>query len=241
MAGQPWTGTAHSQAHTVRVFPIPWLREGREKQPFSLNHFALKSGSKKSTGTLWSHLSWLQIYKAIAVKLEFGSVKEKKKHPMLVANNHSTKKKALQGWDSLIDGLLFNPQSYGDKSFHWRLWRSCVTQGVRQHGGKTVPGAEQAQGWGGRRVLLQPGTGDEAGAGSGTEAAVGLGGQMDKFWGTALQKQSVWRGDGGMEPNLTTCSVLQGQRDASPSSEQSTEQRHPHTPCISWPLSLPLL
>lgn len=125
---------------------------------------------------------------------------------MLVANNHSTKKKALQGWGSLIDGLLFNPQSYGDKSFHWRLWRSCVTQGVRQHGGKTVPGAEQAQGWGGRRVLLQPGTGDEAGAGSGTEAAVGLGGQMDKFWGTALQKQSVWRGDGGMEPNLTTCS-----------------------------------
>lgn len=43
---------------------------------------------------------------------------------------------------------------------------------------------------------------------------------MDKFWGTALRKQSVWRGNGGMEPNLTTCSIMQGQRDASPSSEQ---------------------
>lgn len=44
---------------------------------------------------------------------------------------------------------------------------------------------------------------------------------MDKFWGTALWKQSVWRGNGGMEPNLTTCSIMQGQRDASPSSEQT--------------------
>lgn len=35
---------------------------------------------------------------------------------------------------------------------------------------------------------------------------------MDKFWGTVLQKQSVWRRDGGMEPNLTTCSILQGHR-----------------------------
>lgn len=59
---------------------------------------------------------------------------------------------------------------------------------------------------------------------------------MDKFWGAALQKQSVWRGDGGMEPNLTTCSILQGQRDASPCSEQrhgakaSIHSLHPLAP-----------
>lgn len=58
---------------------------------------------------------------------------------MPVANNHSTKKKALQGWGSLIDGLLFNPQSYSDKSFYWKLQRYCVTQGVRQCGAKTAP------------------------------------------------------------------------------------------------------
>lgn len=99
--------------------------------------------------------------------------------------------------------------------------------------GGTAPGAELARGAGG---FLQPGAGDEAGAGSGTEAAVSLGGQMDKFWGAALQKQSVWRGDGGMEPNLTTCSILQGQRDASPCSEQrhgakaSIHSLHPLAP-----------
>lgn len=43
---------------------------------------------------------------------------------------------------------------------------------------------------------------------------------MDDFGGTALWKENVWRGDGGVEPDLATCSVLQGQRDASPSSEE---------------------
>jgi len=43
---------------------------------------------------------------------------------------------------------------------------------------------------------------------------------MEDFWGMALWKQSVWRGDGGMEPDPATCPVLQGQGDASPSSEQ---------------------
>lgn len=42
---------------------------------------------------------------------------------------------------------------------------------------------------------------------------------MDNFWGLALWKQSVCRGDGGMEPDLATCSILQGQRDVSSSSK----------------------
>lgn len=114
----------------------------------------LKRGGKKSAGALWSHLSWLQIYEAITVILEFGSVKGKKrKTPHACCKQPQYKKKALQGWGSLIDGLLFNPQSYGDKSFYWKLQRYCVTQGVRQRGGETAPraagreGVSWEQGW----------------------------------------------------------------------------------------------
>lgn len=42
---------------------------------------------------------------------------------------------------------------------------------------------------------------------------------MDSFWGMALWKLSVWRGDGAVEPEPVICSMLQGQRDASSSSE----------------------
>lgn len=51
--------------------------------------------------------------------------------------------------------------------------------------------------------------------------------------------KNVWRGDGGVEPDLAACSVLQGQRDASPSSEQrlgatasahSPQLQDPHVP-----------
>lgn len=32
---------------------------------------------------------------------------------------------------------------------------------------------------------------------------------MDRFWGTTLRKQSIWRGDGGAVPNSAMCSVMQ--------------------------------
>lgn len=52
-----------------------------------------------------------------------------------------------------------------------------------------------------------------------------LSGRTDRWlWGRALWKQSVWRGDGGVEPDLATCSVLQGQRDASPALSEDLEQ-----------------
>lgn len=158
--------------------------------------------------------------------------KKKKKTPHACCKQSQPKKKALQGWGSLMDGLLFNPQSYGDKSSHWKLWRYCVTQGMRQRGGKTAPGAEQRRG-GDRRLLLHSGAGEQAGAGRWTEAAVSLGGQMDKFWGTALRKQSVWRGDGGTEPKLTTSSRDREMLLRAKTSTHSLQLLAPHLPLLS--------
>lgn len=67
---------------------------------------------------------------------------------------------------------------------------------------------------------------------------------MDNFWGTALWKESIWRGDGGVEPDPAMCSVSQGQKGVSPGSEQrpraTASARSPQLPPPDIPLLCPL-